>query len=420
MLRWQMRQTAGAVAVLLLSVGACAGEHRQTPPPGPGDLQPAERIETGPLGYQAPSSFYLTYRMSSATLGFFDNDHLLFTFRIGGLLKRVPEDPPGDSDQEIRAVVLDVKTGKVVKQAEWRMHDRGAYLWPYTDRRFLVRVRDSLFLTDESLELKPWLTVEDGLREVEISPDRRLTVLETNEADKPQTNVDAQGPAGALRPVKVVILSSGSSTPMAVSEARDAALMPLMDEGILDTLEGTKETTWVMREVPFHGEPHIVAEMKSTCRPAPQPVSERVVLMVGCYGDGDDHEVVAVSTDGRELWRDRWQNKYVWGWFDYAENGSRFAYESVAVTRPISTFDALYPEDIAAQMAGVYDTETGKLVLVKSASPVLTAGQNVALSPDGKRFAILRHGAVEVYDLPPVTAAGPAGSGAKAVAKKGK
>jgi hypothetical protein len=56
-------------------------------------------------------------------------------------------------------------------------------------------------------------------------------------------------------------------------------------------------------------------------------------------------------------------------------------------------------------LAGVYDTESGKLVLVKDASPVLTAGQNVALSPDGKRFAVLRNGAIEVYDLPPVTPA---------------
>jgi hypothetical protein len=55
-------------------------------------------------------------------------------------------------------------------------------------------------------------------------------------------------------------------------------------------------------------------------------------------------------------------------------------------------------------MVGVYDTESGKLVLVKDVSPVLTAGQNVALSPDGTRFAVLRNGAIEVYDLPPVEA----------------
>jgi hypothetical protein len=42
---------------------------------------------------------------------------------------------------------------------------------------------------------------------------------------------------------------------------------------------------------------------------------------------------------------------------------------------------------------------------VKDASPVLSAGQNFALSADGRRFAILRNGAIEVYDLPPVLAA---------------
>ena len=87
------------------------------------------------------------------------------------------------------------------------------------------------------------------------------------------------------------------------------------------------------------------------------------------------------------------------------------------VNRPISTFDALYPEDVQAQMAGVYDTESGKLVLVRDASPVLTAGQNVALSPDGKRFAVLRNGVVEVYDLPPVSAPAPK-KAAEMVAKK--
>jgi hypothetical protein len=133
-----------------------------------------------------------------------------------------------------------------------------------------------------------------------------------------------------------------------------------------------------------------------------KPLSATVVLVEGCYLDGTDHAISVVSMDGKQLWRDRWQNRFVWAWFDTAANGSRFAYESIAVSRPISTFDALYPEDITRQMVGVYDTDSGNLVLVKDLSPVLTAGQNVALSPDGKRFAVLRNGAIEIYDLPPV------------------
>jgi hypothetical protein len=56
---------------------------------------------------------------------------------------------------------------------------------------------------------------------------------------------------------------------------------------------------------------------------------------------------------------------------------------------------------VQGQMVGVFDTETGKLQLVKNATPALSAGHNYALTADGSRFAILRDGALEVYDLPP-------------------
>ena len=35
-----------------------------------------------------------------------------------------------------------------------------------------------------------------------------------------------------------------------------------------------------------------------------------------------------------------------------------------------------------------------------AASPVLTAGQNFALSDDGERLAVLHDGAIEIYKVP--------------------
>jgi len=397
-----IRNRASLAAAGLLLFASTALARRTPPPASPQPPQPAVRIDVAPLGYVPPGSFYLTYRLSSATLGFIDNDHLLFTFRVGGLLRRLPSDQLDDDDQEIRAVVLDLRTGKVVKQTEWREHDRSAYLWPYQNGTFLVRVRDSLFLTDASLQLRPYLNLPAGLRYIQISPDRKLTVLETDEPEKAPANVDDTRALGNGSPVKVMILPSGSTAAIAESHAHDVTPIPMLGSGLLDTLEGAAPGTWALRMVPFHGSPHILAEIKTACRPTPDAVSASVALIVGCYLDGDDHSITAVSSDGKWLWQARWENKYVWGWFTSAENGSRFVYESLEVNRPISTFDALYPEDIQAQLAGVYDTESGKLVLVRDASPVLTAGQNVALSPDGMRFAILRDGAIEIYDLPPV------------------
>ncbi|HEX3660968.1 MAG TPA: hypothetical protein VHU89_06030 [Acidobacteriaceae bacterium] len=392
--------TLTAVGILLTASAARAG--RKPPPAAPPPPQPAIRIEVAPLGYVPPGSFYLTYRLSSAAMGFLDDDHLLFTFRVGGLLKRLPSDQLDDDDQEIRALVLNLHTGRVVKQTQWREHDRSAYLWPYQNGQFLVRVRDSLFLTDASLELRPFLTLSAGLRYVQISPDRKLTVLETDEPEKAQPVIDDTRALGSGTPMKVMILRSGTSAEVTETHARGVTQVPLLGAGLLDTLEGTKLDTWVVRWVPFQGQPRILTEVKTDCRPTPTAVSATVTLITGCYLDGDDHRVAAVSADGQELWQARWQNKYVWGWFTSAENGSRFVYESLEVNRPISTFDALYPEDVQAQLAGVYDTLTGKVVLVKNATPVLSAGQNVALSPDGMRFAILRDGALEIYDLPPV------------------
>lgn len=365
--------------------------------------QPALRIPVDPLGFSAPSAFYLTYRMSSASLGFFDDDHLLFTFRVGGLLRRLPSDQGDDDDQEIRAVVLDARSGAVLRQTQWRMHDRAQYMWPWMGGKFLIRVRDRLFLTDDSLNLSPYLSFDTPLHDIQIAPDRSRMVIEQEEPAGPGPSLDPADGPNVPRPVRVEVVTPGSSHALIMTDAKGAVHVPLLGDGIADVLEGKQLGTWLVREVPFTGSPHFFAEIKSNCRPTVQPVSATVVLVMGCYQTDSDRPVIAVTTGGQELWRDHWGSRYVWGWFDFAQNGSRFAYESVEVTHPISSFDALDPEDISQQLAGVYDTTSGKLVLVRDATPVLTAGQNIALSPEGRRFAILRHGAIEIYDLPLVS-----------------
>jgi hypothetical protein len=399
-----------------------AARPAQKKPADPGP-QPTTRIDVAPLGYAPPSAFYLTYRLTSASLSFIDDDHLLFSFRVGGLLKRLPSDRDGDDDQQIRVMVLDAHTGDVLRQTEWRMHDRSQYLWPFPDGKFLVRVRDSLFLMDDSLVLKPYLSFDSALREIRVSPDRRMLVVERDDPPKlALPSADPQEPE-TRNPVKVEVLTSGSTSATVLKETQSPVNVPLVADGILDTVEGNQLAAYAVREVPFAGTPKILAQVRSTCQPTLDPVSAHVALVVGCYQAADDHPVVAINTDGKELWREQWDNKYVWEWFTSAQNGSRFAYESIQVARPISVFDELDESDISAQLVGVYDTESGKLVMVRNTSPVLTAGQNVSLSPDGQRFAVLRNGAIEIYDLPPVSARPPeahADGAAKGPVTKGK
>lgn len=402
-----------ACLVLVLLAGitlAFAKDSKRKPDPGP---PPNVRIEVGPLGFVAPSGAYLTYRYSSATLDFIDNDHLLFSFRDAGLMHRVPGDPIEDEDQVIHAEVLDIQTGKLVEQNQWRMHDRQRYLWALADGQFLIRQRNSLYLTDRHLELRPYLQFDSPLQAVEVAPDRKLLVVEVQKivaGDPDPPNPLNAGPLAGLAPPRrkrtaVFVLRPGEHTILAQSEARTSVALPLVENGYLSVLEGKDPSRWVIRREALHGDPQTLTELKSSCAPELITVSKEVTLALGCPPKGgSDHMVSAISLSGQVLWQDRWKQRYVWPTFSYAQEGSRFAFGSLEINRDISFMDVFGQDDVVAQMVGVFDTKTGKLAMVKDASPVLSAGHNYALSSDGRRFAVLRDGAIEVYDLPAVAA----------------
>jgi hypothetical protein len=395
--------------------GAASGAKAGAKAGGPDQaLPPRVRIEVGPLGYMPPSKSYVTYGFSLATLDFIDADHLLFTFRVHSLMKRIPDDPGNDDDQTIRAEVIEIASGKVLKQADWRMHDRARYLWPLKDGRFLVRQRNSLFLTDRGLELRPYMTFENTLDAVHLSPGRGLMLIEVEKLlppEDPSANSgpspgDTPAPATRRKRVELSLLHPGETTPIAETEVPRVIDMALFDDGFLDIKDGPEHNQWAITRAPFHGKPGTVGFIRSTCKPSLQPLSDDVVLAEHCSPNRTlgDREVTVLSVTGAVLWRDHWAPKYILPSFDYAQNGSRFAYESLEVNREIVNMQSFGDDDVVGQPVGVFDTLTGKLDLVRDATPVLTGGHNFALSADGRQFAILRDGAIEIYDLPPVEA----------------
>lgn len=420
-LRSKRRGWSAAVIVLLAACAAHAGKHDSgaKPPdvaPGAG-LVPVVRIAVEPLGFLAPSPAYLNLRLAWASLNFIDKDHLLFTFHANGLLRRIPDDAVDDDDQVIHAVVLEIANSKVLRQADWRMHDRGHYLWGLQDGKFLVRERNSLFLTDSNLELRPYLTFKTDLQGVEVSPGRTMLMLEVKKFLPPEVNGAAGGAPSLLPPslvspgrarqrrTEMMLMRPGERKVLAEAEIRDPLAIPLLEDGILETIEGKQAKQWLIEKETTDKTTQEVGSVRSECVPQLQTLSRNVVLAQNCPVNGANGNMVsALSLAGGVLWQGHWQSKYIWPSFDYSEDGSRFAYESLQMNRDIGTMDAFGEADVVAQPVGVLDTETGKLEMVRDASPVLSEGQNFALSKDGRRFAILRDGAIEVYDLPPVAA----------------
>ena len=402
----------GITAALLLSAAGSAFAARAPRV----ELQPAERILVGPLGFAPPSRFYMPYRIPAATLDFLDADHLLFTFHESALMRRLPNDPADDQDQTVRAIVLSVPGGKMLAQTEWRLHDRARYLWMLDNGHFLLRMRNTLLIGDPSLVTKPYLNPEGTLVSVQLSPQAKTLVAEyavpepqASGGDAPEVNAPTLGPDAprlSSTPPKqytMLVVNTQTSTAKRFGALPNALLVPMVEGGyLLSQQDGAK--LWSVLLAPFTGAPRVAATVTSTCRPELHPLSENAFLTESCLPFNDDRLVQAWDLGGHKLWEKLWQSRFTWGTFAYNDSGTRFAYGTVEIDHSLEALDEIDPASILGQPVGVFDVENGNLTTVLGADPVLTAGQNFALSPDGDELAILRDGAIELYKMPPAPA----------------
>lgn len=366
------------------------------------------RIPVAPLGYLNPSRSTLLDRESSVSLDFIDDGRLLFTFHKLGLLQRSPDGRPEDEDRLIHAVVIDLATQRVTTEADWRVHDQQRYLWPLGRGSFFVRKRDTLFLTDAALALRPYAQFPGDLRALQLSPDGSLFVAQSDappskpDPEKNPGKPEAGGDAPFLPPrsVEIRVIRTATRETVAVSHARVPLRLPLGPDGLIEILSG-KGAQWTVHYNPFGGAPRTLTKVDSACRPSFNFLGGGRLMMHVCPASLESLVAIGMDMSGNRLWTCRWDTTHVWPFLARDGAGSRFAYGFMVLSRPAATPSSFSGGDVVGQEVDVLDAATGSLLLHAQASPVIDAGQNFALSPDGRRFAILHGGAIEVFDLPP-------------------
>ncbi len=157
-------------------------------------LAPAFSIPIEPLGFAAPGAIYMGARNSLVSLDFLDEDRLMFTFRVPGLIHRDPKSGGEENERQIRAVVLKLPQGTVEAEALWTVHDRLRYLWPLRNGHFLVRDRNHLFEGDASLRLKPYLDFPGPLLWLDLDPAQKYLVTNSHEPMDAPKSGHAGGP----------------------------------------------------------------------------------------------------------------------------------------------------------------------------------------------------------------------------------
>jgi hypothetical protein len=74
--------------------------------------------------------------------------------------------------------------------------------------------------------------------------------------------------------------------------------------------------------------------------------------------------------------------------------------ETVTLNHSVDELHPFNLKNVKGQAVRVFDAADGRKVFEAPVSPVLDAGGNVAISPSGRRVAILNGGAIQIFELP--------------------
>lgn len=379
-------------------------------------IAPTFSIPVEPLGFSAPGAIYLGQRNTLASLDFLDENSLLFTFRVPGLIHRDPGSNLWTDERRIRALVLTLPSGAIAAESLWTVHDRVRYLWMLKDGHFLLRDKDGIQQGDASLDLKPLLHFPGPLLWLEMDPLQEYLVTNSQEplqvaekaGDVPspstaQTSMSVDGQSTAVPDLVVRILRRDSGKVMLVSRTRSAVHLPINSDGYVESLRGNGDQ-WELNLDYFSGGSRVLGHLDSACAPNLDFVSQSELLATTCDAVGGQ-KLVALNTDGRRLWSDLSSAATVWPQLVMASNGSRIARETLVVNHDVNAYSPIDTEDIKGQMVRVFDAVSGKIVLETQASPPLDMGGNVAISPSGQRVAVVNDGSIQVFELPPPASA---------------
>ena len=392
--------------------------------------EPELSIPAGPLGFAPPAPFYLGSRLSQVSLNFLDESHLLFTFRVPGLISRehkASSQPPGEpptidekhNERHVRAVVLDLPSGKVSAEALWRLHDAAPYLLMLKNQKFLLRDRNTVRIGDAGLHLDLFLRFPGSVSFLETSPDERLLVASTTEQPAPAKAAESEhknsdnGSAdsspdrgsdpnheetSAEEQTLLRILRMDNRSVLLFSRVEGVKHLPIDGDGFYEALRGSG-SNWMISFQDFHGASIPLANVESACSPALDVMASGVVLVSSCSPYGG-RKLSAVTQDKRNLWEVTTPPTKVWPMLSHSAGGLRLARETLDVSHAVGPNFPLDMSDIRGETVQVYDLANGKLELTVPASPILDGGGNFALSPSGNRLAVLSGGAIQIFNLP--------------------
>lgn len=405
--------------------------------------EPRLRIPLEPLGLQHLPAQFIVAGSSLLTVHYVDDTHLLVTFAVRRLMNRLPDDPPGDDDRTVDALLLELPSGKVNARTSWRLHDTGRYLWSLGHGRFMLRVHDRIttfapvanLAAGDAFQQAPLLDTQRRVAVVMVSPDTNLLTVETVDAKRVGTSNTTAAPSTPLVPRRsgVLIPRTGPPSSDADREQRPAfqinfyrliypgipsqrilvqsagivganhpVALPADASGFLNIIdEGSQH--WAFNYNTYAGKTSELAPFDSNCQPFPEFVSPSEFVAFGCRNGQDPQILGGFNLRGEQMWQQVLSGSYISPSFSFSPLSDRFAFSRVLTTGTLPAVGEPVEGQLLGQTVTIYQTDSGRQVFSINCTPVSRSGENFALAPDGMELAVIRDSVVELYRLPDLT-----------------
>ena len=336
-----------------------------------------------------------------AALVYVDDAHLLFTFNPHLLIPRSGLEGKLSRLRIIRALLIDVRTKKVVKTVDWKVPDDRQYLWTIDAGRILVHTGSELRIYGPSLKSEQRLSLAGQLAFVRISPSSNYFAvgtfqerhseavhreIEDAEAREPEEDVEVRILDANLKTLASVVRSSRIPTPV------------LSNNGEIRILQASRNR-WSIVENSWDAQKRNVGIVRSTCRPEVTSFPPDLLFVTGCDQQMDGKWYRVLRPNGKPVLKGwspaaQLERRIVAPASDFFSLGIAEAYKSLTPGAPFRS------TDVKNERIGVYRSLNGERAFeVSIASPIPTV-QTFSLSPDGSQLAVLKEGQIDLYRVP--------------------
>lgn len=359
-------------------------------------------LPVGPLGFTA-SADQAMYDLDHAyTVSYVSSNRLLFTFNPHVLVPRATADMPLPKLHQVRAVLIDLSTMKVLRTVDWRIHDARQYLWPMGTDHVLVHVGGELRLYDLNLKVEQKLSLNGPLAFVAVAPSGSFLAagivherhteaihreLRDAEDREPEEDVDVK-----------VLDSNFHLLASVMRSSRDVP--PVLSNGGEIRIPMIGKNRWRIAEYTWTGQRRILTQVSSTCRPEAASVPPNLLFLTGCDRLGNGKWFRMLRPDGKLVLKGESQSTEKGHTASGTEGSHFFAVGMDELTKAMDDSSPFHSSDLRSMHVSVYRVENGKKVTSVTVADPLPTVQTFALSPDSRHLAILESEEIVFYSLP--------------------